>query len=86
VDYYLRLSLTVGVGGEPGSDYKASQAIICHYLEVVFFCQIMIQKNKIIVALAQPLNRHRYLICNIAFVPGKLSLKPGAAHDVVFYN
>lgn len=86
MDYYLGLSLLIRVGGEPGSDDIASQPIVRHYLEVMFFCQIMIQKNKIIIALAQPLNGHRYLIRKIAFVARKLSLKPGAPPDVVFYN
>ena len=86
VDYYLSFSLSVGIFGKPGSDDITSQPIVCHCLEVMFFRQIMIQKNQIIIALGQPLNCHRHLIRNIALVLRKPSLEPGAAPVVVFYN
>jgi hypothetical protein len=81
-DYCVAMS--VRVSGEPGGDGVSGALVIMLIREVVFFYQVVIEKNRRVVALFKPFDSLPHITRYIQNMRGELLPKPGAAHFVIF--
>src|ERR1051325_7612378 len=84
VDDDRGVAVMVWMRGEPAGDSIARALVVRLIREVVLFGQIMIEKDYVVIMLAEPCYRLARVAGDIHLSPGELLLEPGAAHGVVF--
>jgi hypothetical protein len=79
-------TLAVWVGGKPGGDGISCAFVIVFIREVMFFPEVVVEKDYSVLALLKPSNGLSDVARHVQNVGSKFLSKPGAAHLVVFNN
>ena len=78
-----RVAMAVGVSGQPSGDGVAGALVVRGVREIMFFPEIMVEKNGRVLALLQPPGSLPDIARYIQNMRGKFLPKPSAAHLVI---